>query len=506
MALLCRYLKALHNRIRQLEEACSKAGVSVPPVGSRNRIENPVPGVNGDNLVSEDSQTTLRPVDETRLGATPSSASGIVSRQNFNPPHRSIPSPFDPHGNVTAMGAISAAEDGEPSNSPQEEYYGSSSAASLMRLARESMPLHRQAIRRGENCRESGQNQRITLPNASRIMLQEFGKPSTRFQYDDFSLPPRPLADHLLDCFWDRVYCLYPFFHRPSFEKAYENLWCSKQTQTKLTELNIGLGSAFDSGSDSLVFHYALNVIFAVACHFSNDLGAEREELSHTFFLRGKRLVGLDFLDIGTIGVVQSLLISAVYLQCTPYAARTWFSIGIACRIAQGLGLHEATVPDSITPFEAEIRRRTWHGCVMMDLIVSMTFGRPSMTSHLPPVPLPSAISDSELLNPNGHSDGNGHSYMTFYVSTIKLYNILESILSDIYNAWQSRSNKSASELYWDMRQGGLDIIIELDSKLSVFESSLPPILNWSGRHHSNDTDDANMLIFDRQRNVLHAR
>lgn len=170
--------------------------------------------------------------------------------------------------------------------------------------------------------------------------------------------------------------------------------------------------------------------MFALGCHFSNDLGPEREELARSFFHRSERLVCLSFLNIGSIGIVQVLLIVALYLQSTSYTGRCWFSIGIACRIAQGLGLHEATVQDSSTLLETEIRRRTWHGCVIIDLIVSMTFGRPSMTSHIPPVPLPSTVSDSELLSDsNGRAGGVGYSLMTFYVSTIELYGILDSIL-----------------------------------------------------------------------------
>ncbi|TQB69102.1 hypothetical protein MPDQ_002360 [Monascus purpureus] len=213
-------------------------------------------------------------------------------------------------------------------------------------------------------------------------------------------------------------------------QTAYKNLRCNTQEQAELSELNIGLGSAFDSNANPLVLYNALNIMFALGCHFSNDLGPEREELARSFFHRSERLVCLSFLNIGSIGIVQVLLIVALYLQSTSYTGRCWFSIGIACRIAQGLGLHEATVQDSSTLLETEIRRRTWHGCVIIDLIVSMTFGRPSMTSHIPPVPLPSTVSDSELLSDsNGRAGGVGYSLMTFYVSTIELYGILDSIL-----------------------------------------------------------------------------
>lgn len=179
------------------------------------------------------------------------------------------------------------------------------------------------------------------------------------------------MADHLLDCFWDRVYCLYPFFDHPSFQDAYEDLWMpgSQPSQKKhLSPLNIGLGNVSNSGTHSTVFVCALNMIFAIGCHFADIPVVEREAVAHSFFQRAKQHIGLDMLDIRTIGVVQTLLVTTLYLQSTPYPHRCWNLIGVACRLAQGLGLHEAKQYEFKDVLEQEIQRRTWHGCVMMDM------------------------------------------------------------------------------------------------------------------------------------------
>lgn len=231
-----------------------------------------------------------------------------------------------------------------------------------------------------------------------------------RFPVDGFLLPPRELADHLLDCFWDRVYCLYPFFDRTSFQNAYDNLWISRSQPAKpLSEIDIGLGSKANSGSRSIVFACALNIIFTLGCHSADIPVSDREATAHIFFLRSKPYIGLDMLDVRTIGVVQTLLIVALYLQSTPCPNRCWYSIGVACRTGLGLGLHDSQLYENRSPFEQDFQRRTWHGCVMMDTCASsrslvlcymdltdrlqdcMTYGRPSMASHLPSVPLPGA-------------------------------------------------------------------------------------------------------------------
>jgi hypothetical protein len=94
---------------------------------------------------------------------------------------------------------------------------------------------------------------------------------------------------------------------------------------------------------------------------------------------------------------------------------------------------------------------------------------------------------------------------MTFYVSTIELYKILEAILSDIYNAWQSRSNHHRPLSHRGTKHSSLDVIMELDDKLSTYEANIPPVLNWTGIHPLSPNSHQDP-IFKRQRNVLRAR
>lgn len=407
------YLKVLHDRIRELEVVCARNGVTVPPAPPRGITEDAAGGDGRERTGSVDamdteSRTSVAVEGLLGLGSpaalpenrhpalTPMSAQTTHPQQHsssiqlahlmrrhsehqrssprgslgsldaLQPSSENVhPSPsLNPPGNVTAMGAISVAEDDECTDSPQGQYYGNSSAASFMRLAKDSLPL-RSYLQVLSQIGDKDAAYRDTG------LWRDCNFPTLSLQFDDFSLPPRSLADHLLECYWDRVHCLYPFFHRPSFEQAYENLWgSSKWPKPGLPELNIGLGGSFDSGAQSIVFHCALNAIFAMGCHFSDMPAAEREAAAYTFFLRSKRFVGLDLLDVGTIGVVQTLLIISLLLQSTPYPNRCWNAIGLACRMAQGLGLHEGAAGRSIKPLEREIRRRTWHGCVIMDMYV----------------------------------------------------------------------------------------------------------------------------------------
>ncbi|KAJ5554647.1 hypothetical protein N7513_004606 [Penicillium frequentans] len=549
------YLKVLHDRIRELEEICAQNGVTAPaPAPSASQIagENQISDIheqwpNSSDLdaesrasvaaegllglgsrvpLSRPSSTSAAPGTTPQTYQSPVHSSHSVTRdsESFVSPHENsrrhgsiqfLPahmysSPLNSHDSVTAMGSISVADDGERGDSPREQYYGNSSAASFMRLARDSVPIrsYLQALRRADH-------DTPTTLNRDTGLWQDMNTTATPsgFHISDFSLPPRPLADHLLECYWERIYCLYPFFHRPSFEQAYENLWGSaKWPKPDLPDLNIGLGGSFDSGAQSIVFHTALNAIFALSCHFSDIPAGERETAAYSFFLRAKRFVGLDLLDAGTIGVVQTFLIVALLLQSTPYTDRCWNAIGLACRVGQGLGLHETTTQKSITPLEKEIRRRTWHGCVMMDMILSMTYGRPSMTSHISPVypvPLPAMRPKSEAEDPcalSGQPCDHKEGHVAFYASTIELYKILESILADVYNAWQGQPHHHRTISVQGTRQSSLDVIMELDDRLSAYEANISPELNWTTRRQNFSPETHPQPVLQRQRNVLRAR
>jgi hypothetical protein len=61
-------------------------------------------------------------------------------------------------------------------------------------------------------------------------------------------------------------------------------------------------------------------------------------------------------------------------LQSTFCAQRCWNCIGVACRIAQGLGLHVDQSPAQKSSLGQEMRRRVWYACMMLDVYVSFRF------------------------------------------------------------------------------------------------------------------------------------
>lgn len=169
----------------------------------------------------------------------------------------------------------------------------------------------------------------------------------------DYILPSRGTADHLMEVYWDYVFPLYPFVDSAHIKAEYSNIWQGDHFQHEV-------------GMVTCTF----NVIFALASQLADFIPPEkREAAADTFFSRAKGLFQFNLWDTGSAGLIQCLLLMAQYLQSTDSAHQCWIVTGLAIRNAQSLGLH---LPHPIegcaenSP-ERQFARKIWHGCVLMD-------------------------------------------------------------------------------------------------------------------------------------------
>jgi hypothetical protein len=141
-----------------------------------------------------------------------------------------------------------------------------------------------------------------------------------------------------------------------------------------------------------------------------------------------------------------------------------------------------------------------------------MTLGRPATTPLRSSVPLPAAI-DDEYLEPGAYNcvqPANEFSRINFFVEAIKLYKILGSILSSVYEPWiddTGRMGLDTAGFEHLQSSKGFDMIMSLDSALMGFHSEVPTLLKSpksgvsTAKLNSEDPD-----TLKRQANVLHAR
>lgn len=68
---------------------------------------------------------------------------------------------------------------------------------------------------------------------------------------------------------------------------------------------------------------------------------------------------------------VQCLLLMAQYRQGTQRSDQAWNLHGMAVRAGLQLGLHSQTASSTCSILEAEVRKRVWFACMILDRSVS---------------------------------------------------------------------------------------------------------------------------------------
>lgn len=233
---------------------------------------------------------------------------------------------------------------------PSQGFFGSSSAASFMRQIKT-------AVDRKVVSPESGR------PSVSMMM----GTPERRRQStlmptprrvsqsnvaNNYVLPPRKMADSLMEVYWNLVFPLYPFLDRARMTSEYSKIWT-------------GESSDYDENMLMCTF----NVIFALSCQLADFIKpAERRVTADVFFSRAKELLHFNLWHSGSAELIQCLLLMGQYLQSTDSAHQCWIVTSLAIRNAQSLGLHLSQTISRFRSFhERHLARRIWHGCVLMD-------------------------------------------------------------------------------------------------------------------------------------------
>jgi len=340
--------------------------------------------------------------------------------------------------------------------------------------------------------RKMGQAQQLSSPTIlqsrdSAPLMVSAG--DLRHKHIDYILPSRRRADGLLAVYWNSIHVLYPYLDKAKTQKEYDDFWK-------------GEGSVADEQD----FLCLLDIMLALSCQITGPpTNSEQEDPGHTFYLRAKDLLNL--MGTGSVRSVQTFLLFGTYCQSTHKPQQCWVYAGLAIRAAQSLGLHLPQTSERVADLETrQLLRVVWYGCVLMDRMLAMTYGRPCMIGpktgtlvSLPAIPAEGMLQQSD---PEASSLKTGSdSIMSFYVSHLKLFEILHDVLFQFYStsADQSQPAGEAFEKYFGHAQGQVSVL-ELDRCISIWEKGLPEHL----RVDSYSLTDTSRSILYRQAVVLH--
>lgn len=162
----------------------------------------------------------------------------------------------------------------------------------------------------------------------------------------------RLVTNALVDAYFRYYHVSYPILHEPTFRAQYDEVVerPSGPCWSFLAHLVAAIG-AFTTGSDKA----ADNALFAEV----------------------KSLMNATYLENGNLTLVQALVLMSNYLQKKNMPNSGYNYMGLATRMAMGIGLHKEFRRTNTPPFKMEIRRRVWWVMTVFDIGAEITFGRP---------------------------------------------------------------------------------------------------------------------------------
>ncbi|KAH6605522.1 c6 transcription factor [Trichoderma cornu-damae] len=542
------YVEGLRARIRELELAQNQSpGQAVdgllPPGLANAGPEMPQPMVQTTSPLADPATQSLPDYyADVQVEYRPAVANGFA--EPFNDLSRSSRSKSDSpvfedadadpdadsdsdDAGINAMGVIAPLNGaGGRRNRRLSEYFGPSSTASLVDRARSAM---------GRRCRRHGsvldsescprcQDELVSVPSPSCTLSGRSCALKADSAVFGMTVPPRDVADDLVENYWRWTHSLYPLVHRPSFEERYRMIWhpqaeaCCRGPGARAA----GPAGLYVSTGDRL-FYCMLNTVFALGALFSPRMDhKDRDQASRDFFERAKKLMDLDMLAAGSLALVQTLLLMGQYLQSTEMSSSCWNIVGLAVRVAQSIGLHhdpkscsQGCCPaQTLDQVEIEMRRRAWCGCVLLDRVVSLTYGRPLIVHAAitqSQLVLPLAVDDEYLTRlpdaPGAQPDGMP-SLTECYIHTVQLQDILGEVLTALY--YPDPAPGPAALINGGTKGTDFHRLFAVDSLLTAWHSRLPPHLQAS-RYKNRGVPPALDLshrdvVFRRQATVLEVR
>ncbi|KAJ4355633.1 uncharacterized protein N0V89_003653 [Didymosphaeria variabile] len=165
------------------------------------------------------------------------------------------------------------------------------------------------------------------------------------------------VRESLIEAYFRHYNTSYPIIHQDTFRKA-----CNKRT----------------SISPSSTWHIIYFMVLAIG-EWVNNFSDDTLSL---YYDAARSRLNMNILEAGTISTVQALLLLSNYLQKTDRPNTAYNFLGIAYRVALGLGLHRETTKEQ-TPETCALqqRRLIFWTLYSFDSGFSLTTGRPIMVA-----------------------------------------------------------------------------------------------------------------------------
>ncbi|RDW73629.1 hypothetical protein BP5796_07071 [Coleophoma crateriformis] len=161
------------------------------------------------------------------------------------------------------------------------------------------------------------------------------------------------VIDAMIDGYFRTYHVSYPIVHEPRFKAQHAEVIARPE----------------GNGWKALVYIVAALGAFSAS--------TEPTSVDGDLFNLAKSHLSIDDLESGNTSLVQALALMSNYLQKRNKPNSGYNYLGLALRMAMGLGLHKEFPRWEINPLELEIRRRVWWSLFVFDVGATITFSRP---------------------------------------------------------------------------------------------------------------------------------
>ncbi|EGO24230.1 hypothetical protein SERLADRAFT_437842 [Serpula lacrymans var. lacrymans S7.9] len=278
----------------------------------------------------------------------------------------------------------------------------------------------------------------------------------------NYVFPDDDLGLALVDLYFTHINLLYPFLHRPSFERS------------------VAEGLHLRDSSFGAVYL----VVCAVGSRWSDDPrvfleGTTSEHSCGWKYFEQVQMVRKTLLGPPCLFDLQVYCLSVIFLQGSSAPQACWTIVGIGVRLAQDVGAHRRSVYNPKPTMEDELWKRAFWVLVSLDRTISSTLGRPcAIQDEDIDLELPIECDDEywETSDPEKafKQPPDKPSVVSCFVNLLKLHQILAFALRTIYSI-----NKSKVLLGFVGQQWEQHIVAELDSALNKWIDAVPDHLRW---------------------------
>lgn len=436
------HLTKVENRVRDLETLIHEL---LPDADVDKLLAKQVPRCSGTPKThsGDASPATPSPFASTSMSQTASSSDHRENSNDFQPeiPEDDVPEDAIYGFDWVEEDADIALNDGMAAlsvNPSNKGYFGVASSAGVLR----ALKIPKQSTDEEHSPSSQGPDSRSN----SKVLDMD----------STLSLTAKYLTNEFIESYFNNYHTSYPFIHKETFLAQY----CD-EIPTPTNE----------------IWQILLNTVLALGAWC---LHGESSNVDLYYYQNAKSYLSSYVFESGSIPLLQALTLLSNYAQKRNKPNTGWNYLGLAVRMAMGLGLYKefSNWTCSKNQLQLEMRRRLWWGLYIFDGGAAITFGRPVNlpVDQMMDINEVSNINDDDYLKNNDlKKELVPVDYPTIYSGLI--WQAKFTIIStEIYNRLISKPAPTASEC------------LQLNNRITDFIQQLPPYFSENSLVAENST------------------